>query len=203
MRGARSIAVLLCIGTLPACAQLVRKKNLVAHLGAGGSLLAISSRIEALSAGGLGGGAIDFSFAYAFSPRWSLGFHYQRLGTDHYTETIDRVRITRYEVEGACRLLNRDRQALELTLGLGAARTALHHTEDRLPAEAISASAGIGARYLRMISNTMGAYAGFNASPGGNGTLSVGDVPVQDDTGQPVDLGWNSLSVTAGAFVRF
>lgn len=203
MPGARTLAVLLSISALPACAQLVRKKNLVVHLGAGGSLLATSSRIEALSAGGMGGGAIDFSFAYSFSPRWSLGFHYQRLGTDHYTGNIDRLRITRYEVEGACRLINRDRQALELTLGLGVARVALHDTEDRLPAEAITGSMSAGARYMRMITGTVGAYMGFNASPGDDGTLSIGDVPVEDDQGDAIGLRWNGLSLSAGITVRF
>jgi hypothetical protein len=199
----RALAILLSALSLPVSAQLVMKKSLLAHLGAGIPYMSLSSGSQELSASGMTGGAVDFSFAYAFSPRWSLGFHYQWFGTGNYTEEIDRLRLTRYELEGGYRVMNKERHALEVTLGLGAALIALHDQEARLPAEALTRSLSIGARYIHMITRTVGAYACFNASPGGDGALSIAEVPLQDENGAAIELSWNSTSLLVGAAVRF
>ena len=204
MRRLRSLVLpCLIVSPLLTTGQLVFKKSLLMHLGGGASFLALSSEVEELSASGLTGGTVEFSFGYAFSPKWSLGFHYLRLGTDHYTEDIDRLRITRYELERGYRLLNQEDQAVELTLGIGAGLLALHDRSERLPVEALTRSLSAGARYIRLFSKTVGAYAGVNTSPGGDGAMMLGGQEILDANGRAVLISWNSVSTVVGVAVRF
>lgn len=184
-------------------AQLVRKKSLITYLGGGGSILGINGPVDALTAHGITGGAIDFAFAYAFNPYWSMGIHFQRQGSQEVNVDVDQVRVARYDLEGSVRLVNREKGALEMTAAVGLSQIGLRDRDQRLPVEAIDFSGTIGARYLRMITNTLGAYASINWSPKNDGVLWQGEEPVNDVAGKQLTLEWANGAIAAGLMVRF
>lgn len=195
--------ILVVWPTTLAQAQLVGRKNLLIHFGGGATIISSSGQADVLSTSGLAGGNVAFSFAYAFNRYWSMGVHFQRMGSKHTTTMLDHVRVARYDLEGSIRLVNREHAALEATTAIGLAEIRLRTDGQRLPVVSVDYGASIGARYLRRITNTLGTYAAINWAPFQDGLVWQGEKPVTDESGRQLTLEWSTACIAVGLFVRF
>jgi hypothetical protein len=192
------LAIILLPGSL--YAQSIQRKHLVVGLNAGAGVLHLASDRPDLSANGECG-AVRFTFAFALSDRWSIGGHYDRVGTAHHPG-LDRLHMTTYTIEGTYRPWTGNRAGLECTMGLGSTAAALFPPASQLPMTATGAVFMIGTRYLHLISHTLGwSIALDHAATSSNELVLEGGV-VEAPNGK-AHVQWNSQRVTAGLFVRF
>ncbi len=193
---------LLALLFLPSAeGQAVERKHLIIVFGAGAGVLQFNSNEPDLETDAMKCGAVRLNFGYAISDRWSLGIHYDRLGTSEH-RNLDRSHVTTYMLETSYRPWTGEHAALEIHAGLGAMAAALYPIDARLPFVAGGSAVALGVRYLHLITPTIGAFTAFDhtATSSNELTLEGGSV---DPSGTPVKLQWNAQRISAGLFVRF
>lgn len=204
LRAVRLVAALfLLVAACPLHAQCVDAKRLVTSLGGGVGTLTVNRSPRALVFGPESAGAATFRFAYGASQRISFGFHYDRIGTDRTPEQVDRVRFTTYLAEVSYRPWQSERSAIELSVSLGTSIMSLRTNAADLPLIGQSTTGAIGARYMRLLSKTVGVF--LSVDHAGSRDLVVKDYdgnPIEVDGG-PVRLSWNSQRMQTGLLIRF
>jgi len=184
-------------------AQAVHQKNLLITMGVGTGLVSLKSPTEVLQLDHGQCGAVRIAFGYAISDRWSLGMHYDRIGTTDHPGPVQRFRLTTYMLEGSFRPIIRKRGTVELSAGIGPSLLALTPTNGRLPARSQHGMMAFGVRYVFVISGTIGAYLGGDIAAGNEAGLAIEGAPVTDEQGNTVRTSWNSQRLGAGLVVRF
>ncbi len=185
-------------------AQSVHKGHLITSLGAGVGSLTVSNIPDSISTSHTTAGSVTFRFAYALSDRWSLGMHYDRIGTDRSGNTTDLLRFTAFLAQVTYRPWIGARAALETNIAVGPSLMALKPFSQDLPLRGQRSAINIGVRYLHMVGKTLGAFVSLDhvACAAMNVTDYNGDA-IADKNGDRVVLDWNSQRFDAGLFVRF
>jgi len=200
-------SLLLCtafmLATATLSAQAVHQKNLLITMGVGAGQVSLKSPTEVLRLDGGQCGAVRIAFGYALSDRWSLGMHYDRIGTTDHPGPVQRFRLTTYLFEGSFRPLLGKHGTVELNAGIGPSILALTPTNGRLPARSNHGMAAFGLRYVHMISGTLGAYISGDIAAGDEAPMAIEGIPVRDEQGDQVKTSWNSHRLGAGLVVRF
>ncbi len=186
------------------CAQAIQRKHLVTTFGGGGGFTAMDTSIDSLDAQRAETGSVRLAFAYAITDRWSLGAHYDRIGTDRTSSATELLRFTTYMIEGTYRPWIGQQGAVEVQLAFGPSLMALKPWGQGLPLKTQSTAIALGVRYLHMISGTIGAFVALDhtASRSSNITDYNGQ-PIIDAENNAMRLDWNSQRVNAGIVVRF
>lgn len=187
-----------------ASGQAVHRKQLITSLGAGAGLITVDNTADTISTSNTTASSITFRFAYALSDRWSLGLHYDRIGTDRAGGATELLRFTTYLVEGTYRPWIGENAALEVNLAVGPSVMALRPFSQNLPLRGFTNAASIGVRYLHRIGSTLGAFVSLDHSAANGLTVTDynGDA-IKNANGDPIKLDWNSQRVNAGAVVVF
>ncbi|HRH70737.1 MAG TPA: hypothetical protein PLB89_14645 [Flavobacteriales bacterium] len=185
-----------------AAAQAVEARHLVMSVGGGAGMLNMASDDADLADQGVESGALRFAFGYAFSPRWSLGIHYDRIGTAYHGGILEHLHVTNYLVEGTYRPWVGQRAMAECTFGVGASVLALFPYGARLPYTGNGATVSVGVRYGHMITHTLGFFAAADHAASSSNALEVNGGVVDPD-GTATHVQWNSQRITAGMLVRF
>ncbi|HOZ39358.1 MAG TPA: hypothetical protein PLL25_01025 [Flavobacteriales bacterium] len=183
--------------------QVVQRKHLITSYGAGVGLLTMSSPTEVLRSTSALAGSIRFAVGYAAGDRFSLGFHYERLGSTIHPGPVERFRVSQYHFEVSVRPVMRERWCIEFGVGVGPSIIVLSPTVGRLQPRANVGSVGFGLRYLRMLGPTLGVSIGCEITAAQEASLAVEAVPVLDERGQAVQVGWNAPRLGGGLVVRF
>lgn len=199
----------LLLGVALACgvecdAQAIQRKQLVTTFGGGGGFTTMNTSIDSLGTRGAETGSVRLAFAYAITARWSVGVHYDRIGTDRTSSATELLRFTTYLIEGSYRLWIGEHGALEVQLGLGPSLMALKPWNQGLPLKTQSTAIALGVRYMHMISGTIGAFASLDHSASRSANITdYNGQPVRDAQNEAMELDWNSQRVNAGLVVRF
>lgn len=186
----------------PAAAQAVEPKHLVMTVGGGVGMLNMASDRADLADQGVESGALRFAFGYAFSRRWSLGIHYDRIGTAYHAGILEHMHVTTYLLEGTYRPWVGQRATVECTTGLGGSAVALFPYGARLPYTGSGTTLSVGLRYWHMLTYTMGFFAAADHAASSSNALVVNGGTVDPD-GTTTHVQWNSQRITAGLLVRF
>lgn len=182
-------------------AQAVQHKHLLISASGGAGVMAlVSDRVDLTTTTACN--AFRFSFAYALSDKWSLGVHYDRIGSNEPDGDLDRLHLTTYLLEGTYRPWIGDRAVVECTVGLGASAASLFPEGARLPYTASGGAFTLGVRYVHLLSNTVGLMVGSEHAMAGAGNVLLEGDSVNPD-GSVSTLEWNSQRLTAGMVVRF
>ena len=147
--------------------------------------------------------AVRFAFAYALTDHWSLGFHYDRLGTEGLTVITDKVRFTTYQLEAIWRPWIGENSSIETHAAFGVGLMALTPRRSNLPLRSDSGVLTFGGRYLLMFSNVIGSYVTLEHTVSGDGDLTENDKVMIGTDLDPIQLNWNAQRVSAGMIVRF
>ncbi len=180
--------------------QAVEQKHLIISLGGGGGYSTLISTIDSLHGKALRSSAIRFAFGYALSEKWSLGGHYDRIGTVVHPGQIDRIRYTTYMIEGTYRPFNKGSDAIETSLGVGVNIAVVRPEEALIPFRSMSPVLNIGARYLHLINGTIGLFISIDHAQGFESALKKPDGSV---TGDPARISWHAQRLNGGMLVRF
>ncbi len=183
-------------------AQAVEARHLVMTVGGGAGMLNMASDRPDLADVGVESGALRFAFGYAFSQRWSLGVHYDRIGTAYHGGVLDHLHVTTYLLEGTYRPWVGQRAAMECTLGIGASALSLFPYGARLPYTGSGSTLSVGVRYWHMVTYTLGFFTAVDHATSSSNALVVNGGTVDPD-GSDTRVQWNSQRVTAGLLVRF
>jgi len=194
------LLVLATIGTVQA--QAVRRKHLVMSVGGGIGVMNVYSDRRDIAVEGLGSGAFRAAFGYAVADRWSLGIHYDRIGSAWHNGGLDRLHMTTYLLSVAYRPWVSERSALEFEFAFGAAASSLFPNDTRLPYTAAGGAAEFGLRYLGMMSGTIGAFIALEHATSSSDELVLEGGLVNAD-GTKSRVQWNAQRLTAGMIVRF
>lgn len=195
-----SCCLVLC--TLLTSAQGVRRKHLVMSVGGGIGMMNLYSDRDDIAVQGLGGGALRAAFGYAISDRWSLGIHYDRIGSGWHNGALDRLHLTTYMLGIAYRPWIGDRYAVEAEFGFGSMNAALFPVESRLPYTTVGGVMNISLRYQYMYSRSIGVFIALDHAASSSEELVVDGGLVNMD-GTRTRIQWNSPRVTAGMLIRF
>lgn len=193
---------LLLSGSVVCTGQALHRKHLTVSLGGGAGLWQVNSDRDDLTQDALESGAIRFAFGYAIADRWSLGIHYDRVGSARHDGLLARARATTYLIEGAYRPWSGQHAFLEINLGLGAHITALFPTTERLPYTATGSAGSLGIRYAHLLSGTVGLYLAADHAASSSDALTLNGGRVNAD-GSTSIVQWNTQRITAGLMVRF
>ena len=185
------------------CGQAVLHKHLIVSLGGGGGILAIESNADSLNADGLPSSAVRFSFAYALGDRFSLGGHYDRIGTVRHEGGVDRLRFTTYMIEGSYRPINAQRSVIEVTAAAGLNIMALRPIGHLIPYDSAGPTFAFGLRYLRLINETIGLQVAVDHAQGLTQQVNFHEEPLQVTPDDPLTIGWHGQRITGGMFIRF
>ncbi|MBP6312407.1 MAG: hypothetical protein KA408_09080 [Flavobacteriales bacterium] len=186
-------------------AQSVHRKHLLTSFGAGiGQLrVATGSDTSGYAARNATCAAVRFAFAYALTDHWSLGFHYDRLGTEGLTIITDKVRFTTYQLEAIWRPWIGKNSSFETHAALGVSLMALTPRRSDLPLRSESGVLTVGGRYLLMFSNVVGSYVALEHTVSWDGDLTDNEDVVMGTDLEPIKLNWNAQRISAGMVVRF
>ena len=185
-----------------AMGQGVRRKHLVMSIGGGIGTINLYSDRKDIAVEGLGAGAMRAAFGYAISDRWSLGMHYDRVGSAWHNGALDRLHLTNYLLSVGYRPWVGEHSAVEIDLALGAMAASLFPVDSRLPYTTTGSAISLGVRYQFMYSNTIGVFIGADHAASGSSVLVVDGGLVNAD-GTISRIQWNSPRVTTGLLVRF
>lgn len=185
-----------------ALSQGVRRKHLVMSVGGGIGIMNLYSDRKDIAVQGLGAGTTRAAFSYAIADRWSLGMHYDRVGSAWHNGALDRLHMTNYLLSVGYRPWIGERWAVECELGIGAMAASLFPVDSRLPYTTTGSSISIGIRYQYMYSQTIGLFIGADHAASGSAELVVDGGLVNPD-GTRSRIQWNSPRVAAGMLVRF
>ena len=185
-------------------AQAVQRKHLITTFGGGGGFTAMDTNIDSLDAQGAETGSMRLAFAYAITDRWSLGVHYDRIGTDRTSSRTESLRFTTYMFEGTYRPWIGQRGALEVQLAFGPSLMALKPWGQGLPLKTQSTALSFGAHYLYMVSGTLGAFVSVDHTASRSSRITdYNGQPITDAENNAMQLDWNSQRVNTGLVVRF
>jgi len=199
----RTSLLLLVIATIGSVqAQAVRRKHLLMSVGGGIGVLNVYSDRRDIAVEGLGSGAFRAAFGYAVADRWSLGVHYDRIGSAWHNGGLDRLHMTTYLLSIAYRPWVSDRSAVELEFAFGAMAASLFPNETRLPYTTTGGAAEFGVRYIGMMSGTIGAFVALDHATSSSNELVLEGGLVNPD-GVKSRIQWNSPRLAAGMVVRF
>ena len=199
----RPLLSLYCVVQFFVCsAQTVERKHLVMTVGGGAGMLNLASDRPDLTDQRVESGTLRCAFGYAISPRWSLGFHYDRIGTAFHGGSLEHLHVTAYMLEGSYRPWIGKFSAVECTLGIGATAGSLFPFGARLPYTSSGAVVGIGVRYLHMLGHTVGFYTALDHAASSSDEIVVNGGTVNPD-GSKTRVQWNSQRISAGLLVRF
>lgn len=197
------LVLLVCLLTgLCTHGQGVRRKHLVMSLGGGIGVINLYSDRHDIGVEGLGAGALRVAFGYAITDRWSLGFHYDRIGSTWHNGALDRLHLTDYLFTVGHRPWVGPRSAVLLNLGFGAMAASLSPVDARLPYTTTASCISLGVRYVYMATGTIGWYVAADHAASGSGELVVEVGSVNPD-GSRSRMQWNSPRITSGLVVRF
>lgn len=198
------LALLLAVLVAPAAGQSITRKNLFTSLGLGAGLLTISQAGDSVSALAASSGAVTLRVSYAFTRRFSLGFHYDRIGSDRVGRAVDHLRFNSYAVSAAFRFWIRERHFAEAHLALGSATLSLDLYALPLPVVGSSGCTTLGARYVRLLSNTLCVFTSVELTAGRTMYLQQYDgAPFNTAEGVAGSLDWGGQRVVGGLAVRF
>ncbi len=197
------LLLLLPVTAAPLHAQAVQRKHLVMSLGVGVGLSSMTGPTDTLRMQPTESGVVHFGFDYALGDRWSLGFRFDRTGTDRQVERFDGVRFNNFLVQLTYRPWVARRMALELNGALGGSRLSVDPKNELLPVTATPGVVLCGARFIHLISGTIGAFAALDASVSSEGIARFKDDSLRDAEGTDVRLAWKATRLTAGLLVRF
>lgn len=196
--------VIACATAVAVQGQAIVRKNLVTSLGGGSGLLSIAQASDSVSASAAVCGAITFRVQYAFTKRFSLGIHYDRIGSDRIGKSVDHVRFSTVLISGSYRPWIGERAYVEAHGAIGTAALSLDLFALALPVVGRSGSSSLGARYVHLLSSTLCAFAGIEATGGSRMYLQRYDgKPFADADGLSGALDWSSQRVLVGLAVRF
>lgn len=183
-------------------AQAVRKKQLLMSVSGGPGVVNLFSDRDDIAVDGLGSGALRAAFGYAIAHRWSLGFHYDRIGSTWHNGAVDRFHMTTYMISSSYRPWTGTHAALELEFAFGPTAASLFPLDSRLPYTATGAVLNVGCRYMAMVTNTIGAFAAFDHAASDSQELLL-EGGLVNPGGIRSRIQWNSPRVTGGMLVRF
>lgn len=186
-------------------AQAVERKHLVMSFAGGGGQLNLFSDRKDIAASGLVCGAFRAAFGYAISDKWSLGIHYDRIGTAELQEGVtgsDRLHVTTYLLAATFRPWNKGRSALQCEMAVGPTAAALFPIDSRLPYTNQGTALALSVNYLHMLNRTLGWFVAGDQVTSSSNELVVDGGQVNPD-GRISRLQWNSQRFTAGLVVRF
>ena len=185
-------------------AQAVQHRHLITTFGGGGGFTSMTTSIDSLGTHGAETGSVRFAFAYALSGKWSLGAHYDRIGSDRTSSAAELLRFTTYMIEGTYRPWTGPHATLELQLAMGPSLMALKPWHQGLPYKTQSAALALGIRYLHLFSGTLGAFVSLDYTASHSASVTDYDgQPIKDADNNALELAWNSERVNAGLVVRF
>lgn len=194
---------LFCVAaTCGVQAQAVRKKQLLMSVGGGVGVINLYSDRSDIAVEGLGSGVLRAAFGYAIGKRWSLGIHYDRVGSTWHNKGLDRLHMTTYMLGIAFRPLIWERTAVELEGGFGPSASSLFPLESRLPYTTTSGVINGSVRYIGMFSSTIGGFIAFDHTASSSNELVLEGGLVNVD-GTRTRIQWNSPRISAGMVVRF
>jgi len=184
--------------------QSITRKQLFTSLGGGAGLLTIREAADSVSAAAEAGGAITFRVSYAFTRRFSLGFQYDRIGSDRIGKAVDQMRFSTFVICGAYRPWIGERAFVEVHGAIGTASLTLDLNALALPVVGRSGCTSIGARYVHLLSGTVCGFVGIEATGGARIYVQRYDgEPFTDADGEPGGLDWSSQRLVLGLAVRF
>ncbi len=185
-------------------AQAVQRRQLLTSLGAGAGLVTVENTLDTICTSNTTAGAMTFRFGYALSDRWSLGVHYERIGTDRAGKATELLRFTTYMLEGAYRPWIGKRAALEVNAAIGPSLMALRPFSQRLPVRGRTNALDLGVRYLYRFNKTIGGFIAVDHTAATDMTVTDynGDV-IKDANGDAIRLDWHSQRVNVGLLVMF
>jgi len=201
-RKAWSITLILILCATIGHAQAIRAKHLVMSVGGGVGVLNVFSDRDDIEVVGLGSGAFRAAFGYAVGRRWSLGMHYDRVGSTWHNGGLDRLHMTTYMPGIAYRPWVSERSAMELELALGVSAGSLFALETRLPYTASGGVVNVSYRYIGMLSGTIGAFVALDHTASSSDELRL-EGGLVNANGELSRIQWNSQRVTCGLVVRF
>lgn len=199
-----SLTGLALLAAVIASGQALHRKQLITCLGAGAGLITVDHTADSISTSNTTSSSITFRFAYALSDRWSLGLHYDRIGTDRAGGATELLRFTTYLVEGTYRPWIGDRAALEVNLAVGPSVLALRPFSQNLPLRGYSNAGSIGVRFFHRFGSTLGLFVSVDHSAANGMTVTDynGDA-IENAKGDRMKLDWNSQRVNAGVVAVF
>lgn len=186
-------------------AQAVHRKHLLTSFGAGLGQLHIATGEDrsGYAARNITCAAVRFAFAYALTDHWSLGFHYDRLGTQGLTVVTNKARFTTYQLEVIWRPWIGENSAIETNVAIGAGLMALTPRRSDLPLRTQTGALTVGGRYLTMFSKVIGSYVALEHTVSAAGVLTDNGEDVIGTDLKPIQLNWNAQRISIGMIVRF
>jgi len=197
-----ALSILLLTVTYSAQAQAVRKKQLLMSVGGGVGVINLYSDRSDIAVEGLGSGVLRAAFGYAIGKRWSLGIHYDRVGSTWHNKGLDRLHMTTYMLGIAFRPMIWECSAVELEGAFGPSASSLFPLDSRLPYTTTSGVINGSVRYIGMLSGTIGGFIAFDHTASSSNELVVEGGLVNPD-GTRTRIQWNSPRISAGMVVRF
>lgn len=182
--------------------QAVQHKHLIMSLGGGGGITSLQSNSDQLHAAAQVSSAVRFSFGYALSKRYSIGGHYDRIGSVVHP-VLDRIRFTSYLIEGSYRIHNGELASLEVALGGGIQLVTLRPEAVLLPFDSRGIAINGSIRYLHLINGTIGAFVALDHIHAFKSQVTFANDPIGLENGDPILIAWNSQRITGGMIVRF
>lgn len=184
--------------------QAIQRKHLLMTFGGGAGLTMVKSSIDSLGTRSAETGEVRFAVAYAISDRWSIGVHYDRIGTDRTSSAVELLRFTTYLIEGVYRPWVGSKAAVEVQFAFGPSLMSMKPWGQGLPLKCQSTAFALGARYLHMFSGTVGGFAAVDhAASRSNYVTDYNGQQITDANDNALKLDWNSQRISAGLVVRF
>jgi hypothetical protein len=183
-------------------AQMVQQKHLLTSLGGGGGILSLFSSEDSLRSTGMASSAARFSASYGLGRRWSIGIHWDRVGTVVHP-ALQRMRATTYMLEGSYRPFNGRQACLEVNLALGASIAVLRPEDRLLPFTARGGVIAGGLRYMHLLNNTVGLFAALDHCYSGPQVVEFEEEPLQALPATTFTVSWQAQRLTGGLFLRF
>ncbi|HEY0977946.1 MAG TPA: hypothetical protein VGE21_10800 [Flavobacteriales bacterium] len=185
-----------------AWAQICGRKNLVTTMGVGGGGL-IFTRADGPAEIMRGSVSIGFGFRYGLGERLSPAFRYDRIGVRRGILDAGPSRTASYQLGLHYVFWRGDRSEWDIGAGLGVANISLAAYTARLPREGHVGFFALNAGWSRMLSPTVGFHLSGHWIGSNEETISDEDGVVKDATGEPIRIGFRSISAEAGLLVRF
>jgi hypothetical protein len=149
-------------------------------------------------------GVFTFRAAYALGNRWSLGVHYDRIGTDRAGEVVEMLRFTNYMVEGIYRPVSGKHGALEVGVALGPTIMSMLTDLADLPVVGRTNTLNVGVRYLHELGGSMLLFiAADHAAAGALEVTTYQGEAIRYANGEALKLDQHNQRLSLGLAVRF
>jgi hypothetical protein len=185
-------------------AQAVQRKQLITSAGGGVGLLSIERTDPLIGTSNTTAGVFTFRAAYALGDRWSLGVHYDRIGSDRAGEVVEMVRFTNYMLEGIYRPVIGEHGALEVGVALGPTIMSMLTDLADLPVVGRTGTLNVGVRYLHELGGSFLLFvAADHAAAGGMEVTTYQGERIRYANGEQLKLDQNSQRLSVGFALRF